>query len=250
MSMSDIFGGSQSVDVLTRGQKRLLNDLTGMLQGELGQAGPQYDGPLAPGLSGAQRQGLGIAEVLGSGSIPGVDSAISDMVAGRGAGEFDADTYFTQAVLNPAQQALDDEMRAIEARYGAQNSGGFANALGEGVARFGTNIGAQMADLAREERGLADARRAAGVSASFGRNQDLASTAAALMGPIGGIERGVEADLNLADLNKWQQGQAYNNPWLGFMGPALGTQAFGVGQQQGWLPGIAGAMSSVMHPLS
>lgn len=243
-----LFGGSEKVDLLTAGQRSLLNDLTGRIQDNLGVAPETYGGPVVPGLSRQQSRGLGIADMVDPNRIPGLDGAISDMVAGRGAGPFDSEGYYRDAVYNPAKLALDDELRQIEARYGSSGgvAGGFGEAIGAGVARFGTGIGQVMADLAREERTLADARRSGGVQAAFGRSNDIASSAAALLGPIGGTERGVQAELNLGDLNAWQASQDYNNPWLGFVGPALGTQAYGIGQQQGIIPGIAGAAGALL----
>lgn len=243
--MSSLFGGSEKIEILTPAQQGLLNDLTKQIRANIGESGPVYEGQVTAELSPLQRMGLDQAGRLGAG-IPGVDSAIADMVAGRGAIDFDADRYYTDAVYNPAKQAFDDELRQIEARYGASGGGGFADALGQGAARFGTNIGSMMADLAREERGLADARRAGGLTAAFGRNADIASTSANLLGPIGGVQRGVQSEMNLEALNKWNAGQAYNNPWLGFVGPALGTSAYAVGQQQGMLPGIAGAVGGLL----
>lgn len=243
-----LFGGTQKIDLLTGGQRRLLDDLTGQIQDNIGVSPDIYQGNVVPGMSRQQARGLGIADMLDPNRIPGLDSAIGDMVAGRGANGLDSDAYYRDAVYNPAKLALDDELRQIEARYGSSGgmSGGFGDAIGQGVARFGTGIGQVMADLAREERTLADARRAGGVSAAFGRTNDIASSAAALLGPIGGVERGIQSELNLGDLNSWQASQDYNNPWLGFVGPALSTQAYGVGQQQGILPGIAGATGALL----
>ena len=242
-----LFGGPEKVSVLSDDQKRLMSTLTPFVQREIGKGGPVYDGPIAPGLSQTQRTGLGIAGTLALGGIPGVDGAITDMVAGRAAGGFDRDGYYQDAIVNPARQTLDDELRAIEARYGSNTgmSGGFGDAIGEGVSRFGTNIAGMLANLTREDRSIAQSNRAAGVNASFGRNQDIASSAAALLG-AGGIERGVQAEQNLEGLNRWEAGQAYNNPWLGFVGPILGTTTHAVGQKQGIIPGIAGSVGGLL----
>ena len=240
-----LFGGSESVDLLSDDQKRLMRTLTPFVTREIGKSGPVYDGEIAPGLTRTQQAGLGVVNSLGANRVPGIDSAIAEMVAGRSAGDFDQAGYYQDAIVNPARQTLNDELRAIEARYGSNTgvSGGFGEAIGEGVSRFGTNIAGMLANLERENRTVANSNRSAGIGASFGRNQDIASSAAALLG-AGGIERGVMAEQNLEGLNRWEAGQAYNNPWLGFVGPLLQTQTHAVGQQQGIVPGIAGAVGA------
>lgn len=244
--MASLFGGSETVDVMTKGQKHLLNQMTNLLGSKIGRPFDTYEGVVTPGASSAQQAAFGMAPNMMGRSVPGIDSAIADMIAGRSATGYNPQDYYGSAVINPARQAFQDELRGIEARYGGTHgtSGAFADALGQGAARFGVGIGETMANLARDERNMADQRRLGGIQASFGQTNDAATRMATLLG-VGGAQRGIEAQRNLEDMNRWQQKQGYNNPWFGLLGPVLGTQAFGIGQQQGIIPGIAGGLGGL-----
>jgi len=236
--MDDVFGGSQTVDVLTRGQRSLLNSLTGDLQGQLGQGVPAYQGQITPDATANQLaafQGVG-----GLGALFGeYDPQIASMLAGESAGDFNAEDYAQQAIYNPALLAYEDAQRDLEAKYGGSwgQTGGYQDIMQKGAARFATGIGEELADFSMYQQDTANAQRGLGVDASQQRTRNLADTYDQML-DFGNEERSIAGQSLGEDFNRWQAEQDYNNPWLGFLGPALGTQPYAVGQQPGWLSGV------------
>ena len=102
--MSGLFGGGgtdiEQVETLTPGQKSLLNNLTSLLGGQIGQGITPFQG-LRPGevpFGPLQQQAFGLAGGLGQGIGAGID------VFGQALGGFDPSQG--QGLLGQATQAL------------------------------------------------------------------------------------------------------------------------------------------------
>ena len=62
----------------------------------------------------------------------------------------------------------------------------------------------------------------------------------------GGTQQTTEQNQLTAEFNKWLSGQSYSNPWLQYLGPALGTQAIeNISYMQ---PGETGFLSEILGP--
>ena len=242
---SKFFGGSESIDVLTRGQKQLLNKGTGILEEQFGQAGPVYEGQISPDANYNQLLAFGGAPSMLS-QTGDTNPAVQSMLQGQSAyGPIDQEQYFQQAIYDPARQAYEDEKRVMESMYGDTwgQTGGYQDIMQKGAARFGTDIGAQHGQFMLDQQNIANQQRAMGVEGSFGQQSNLADTYQNLLG-IGGEQRSIEGQGLEEEFNRWNAGQDYNNPWLGFLGPLVGTQAYAVGQNPGQAAGLAAGMSA------
>lgn len=245
MGLGSMFGGSEEVDLLTGRQRGLIRDLSIQLEGEIGQSGPVYEGQITPDATANQQLAFdNVGGLLGQANQ--ADPQIQAMLQGQSANGIDPAQYAQESIYDPAKLAYDDAREEMEAMYGGSwgQTGGYQDIMQKGAARFGVGIGNEMAEFARYQQDTGNQNRAMGVDASFGQTRNLADTYGTLLG-VGGEERSIEGQRNNEDLSRWQQGQDYNNPWLGFLGPALGTQAFAIGQQEGWVA----PLNEAMHPL-
>ncbi|TNF87099.1 MAG: hypothetical protein EP301_07385 [Gammaproteobacteria bacterium] len=234
-----LFGGTEKIDILTGGQKRLLRGLTDILGEQLGQGGPVYGGQITPGATPLQQQAFGLAGQ----AIPGVGGALSQMLSGAPDPEM-IRNYYETAVAAPARLGFEDTMRDISGRLGETygTSGGLGAALGSAAARFNTGLAGQLAGLQFGERQSALNRQAQAVPMALAqRQQQLGQMLGA-----GGTQRAIQGQQLGEDYAKWQQAQPYANPWLtGFLGPALGTPGFGYGHQQGLMSKIANIQGGI-----
>lgn len=228
-----LFGGDKKVDLFTTGQRNLFDAMSGQLQSQIGQPGPQYTGPTVPTDNPTQQAAFGYAGSL-LGRLGAPDAAIASMLKGQSANAVDPQAYYRDAVLNPANQAYQDAQRQLEAQYGGSwgQTGAFQDVMQENAARYGTGIGQIMAQLALENQDRSNQQRALGVQSSFGQTNDISNTLGTML-TVGGEQRGQVAEKNAGMRNEWEAQQAYNNPWLGFLGPVLGTSSFGIGQERG-----------------
>lgn len=239
------FGGTEKIDVLTGGQKRLLNSLTDVLGQQLGQSGPVYGGTVTPGLNTMQTQAMAQGRGLESGRIDD-SGAITSLLSGAG-DPAAVQSYYRDAIVPAATQDFNDALRTIDARYGNTwgGSGAHQRGVSNAAARFGTGLGQILGGLVYNDRNAAQDRMATGVQANAIRNQDQRANIDALMG-LGNVQRSYEGQQNQEALSKWEAGQAYNNPWFGLLGPALGTNAYGTGQQQGYGSAILGGLGGLL----
>lgn len=245
-----LFGGTQKVDILTGGQKTLLNSLSDILGAQLGKSGPVYGGQVTPGTNAIQQNAFDYAGGM-LGQMPDTTGAINSMIAGQSANALDPQAYAQQAIIDPARLAYEDATRELEARYGGTwgQSGGYQDIMQENAARFGTGLSQTLADFARYNQDTSNAQRQAGIGASGQQSNTIANTLGTMLG-VGAEQRAQQGQQNLEQYNRWNAEQAYNNPWLGLLGPTLGTQAYGIGQQQGILPQVAGGVTGIAGSLA
>ncbi len=232
--MASFLGGTEKTSLLTGPQNRTLRSLNELMSSQLGRSAPVYEGQITPDATGNQLAAFQGVQGL-AGQAGQAQPAINDMLQGQSVDGFNGEQYRKEAIIDPANLAYQDALEQMEAQYGGSwgQTGGFQDIMQKETARYGVGLGQTLADFAMNERDTANQQRAAGVDANFGQTENLANAYQAQLG-MGGEERSIAGQQSSEDYNKWQAEQAYNNPWLGFLGPALGTQAFSVGQEQGW----------------
>jgi hypothetical protein len=97
--------------------------------------------------------------------------------------------------------------------------------------------------------GQADLSRATQVPGMQSQSMDDLFEAIGLGTEAGGTQQGITQKGLLEDLTKWEQGQAYNNPWLESLAKIMGTKAtepvvYGGGSQEGWLSPVSKIIGS------
>ena len=282
--MSDLFGGGggtdiQQISTLTGGQTGLLEALTSLLTGQVGQGITPFQG-IRPGevpFGPLQQQGFGFA----GGLAPGIGAGID--LFGRTLGGFDPTQG--QGFLGQAQGALQqglgfdptqDILRAFEPsrqlamrgfeqdivpglleRFGATSgpSGSLNRALAEAGAGLELGLSAQTAPFigqaALQQPGLQFAGAGLGGQLA-GVPGQLAQQGTQLGGQgidvlsqlfnIGGLQQQLPRGIAGAEQARFQEAQPFANPFLNLLSPALGTQAFqNIGVQQ-----PAGALSPLL----
>ncbi len=252
----------QQVPILTPEQKQLQEKWTNLLLEQLGQGVPAYSGQMYAGLSPLQQSGInyygGLAPIAQQGTNI-FQNALSNFnpqagmnYLNQGSGALNtmladynpaADKeYWNKAFVNPAMRNFNQNIvPQIQERYAGQNAGS-SGAMNRAIANAGvdlsTNLNAQLANLMYRGRESQLGRQQTGV------NQALAYSAmpaemAKQAGQIGAMgmdtmgqvmnagnlqQQNTQAGLN-EQYQKWLQGQAYSNPWLGMTNYAF-TPAF------------------------
>jgi len=144
--------------------------------------------------------------------------------------------YWKQAFVNPAMQNYQQTiLPGIAEKYAGQNatsSGAFNRALAESGTNLSTGLNAQLANLlyqgresqlGRQQTGINQAAQYAGLPAQLaGGISDLASQGI----NVGQQQRAIGQEGLSSEYNKWLSSQPYQNPYMSFLGPALGTSAF------------------------
>jgi hypothetical protein len=212
---------------MTTGQESLLNQLTGMISGQVGKGVEAYPGQVVPGATGTQQNTFDLAQLITGGQYqPVQDSqgALSQMFQ-----PFDptsAQQYWQQGVVDPAMQLWErDILPAVQERF-ISNNAGSSGAANRAIARSGeeltTNLSGQLANLLYS-----------GQQSHLGRQVDASNTLMNQLTGItgigttaGGAERDIMSQLLGEDYQKWLATQPYNNPWLNMVPQALGAQAF------------------------
>lgn len=205
-------------DTLTPGQGGLLEKLTGLLSGQIGQGVDPYGGQMTAGASPIQQQMFGGMENLMGGGVLEQILGKFDPTLATGAWE--------KGVKDPMMEMFTSEIlpKILEpfAGSGSMKSGAAGRAAGKAGGTFATQL---MSDLSN--------KLFQGEQAQLGRQAALPGMAM----QAGQTQRGVEQDILGEGLQKWQMSQGYNNPWLQQLQTALGTQAGGTTQQQGTASG-------------
>jgi len=242
---------------LTEGQQKLLDQLTGILGGQVGQGVQSYPGNTVAGVSPLQQQGMGAV----SGGLTGFQNfmggynpnagqtylnqaqpALNTMLA-----DYDpsaAKDYWNQTFVNPSMQNWQENiLPGVKEQFASANaadSGMMNRAIAQSGRNLSTDLNAQLANIlysgseaqkSRQQTGINQAMDFAQMPGAFaqqyGQLQGLGSDLATQAVNTGGIQQQYEQNKLNEALQKWQQSQPYNNPWLqNYLAPALGTPAF------------------------
>lgn len=275
--IADLFGGGggdggdsgpQRNSRLTPEQAQLLEDLNLLLTEQLGQGLAPFEGEIVPGIDPLQQRAFDQLGLLSPDSETqiGRDAALADVVAGTPAFEETDESrarteqFFTESFERPAQAQFDVDIDALAHRFGVQGSslgGDFATALGRQTTNFRTNLSGIKANLLRGDRDAAiasqeaaEARRLGGVAASGAEETRLPG--ALFTG--GALRRGINAEGNQEDLFNFMFSQPAFNPWLGYLGAALGVPAYQFSGESrgtgtgGSFGGAVGGIGGLLNP--
>lgn len=237
--LDDMFGGREKVPTMTGTQKDLVNRISLNLKRYLDTAPRDfsfepYEGQIVPDVNANTQAAIDQAGGLLQ-QDPAMQSAVADLLSGAGDPE-SVRQFYEQSVVAPAEQEFEDALRLVDDRYGDTwgPTGAHQRMVADATSRFGTGIGSVLGELVYRDRNAARDRQYQGVQAGIGANTDYMNRLGATLG-IGDYQRGLQGEELAGDLAKWQQSQPYNNPWLGFLGPALGSQTFAYGEKPGLL---------------
>jgi hypothetical protein len=197
-------------------QMALINQLTDILSGQVGEGVEAYAGPRVAGLGDLESQLLGGA----GGQL--------DKVLQTATGEFDrgqAEDYWRKTFVDPAMQKWEDVTApAIMEKFAgldALDSGASRRALTKGASDLETGLYGKLGEIIYQ-----------GEEAQ--KNRQLQAPQVLQQGlDIGALPRGIEQKQLEAEGAKWTEEQAYNNPWLKLLGTAT-QQTRGIATTPPW----------------
>jgi len=241
--MGFLTGGPERINIQGKDQRRFSKDVTADVHNQWGRSGPVYGERIIPGASQIQDQMFDLT----GGFLGNVGGAINRTLSGQPSFTVDPaarQRYYDQAIKAPAMREFDNTLDQIDTRYGNRwtkaGAGGHRGAVNRAAGDLQANLTGQMAGLVREDEVAARAASESAANRQFQAGfQGLDSIAG-----VGSTQRGIDAQRMGEDYNKWQQGQAYNNPWLNFM-PQAFQQRYAVGQSPGLLGSMGGFLEGV-----
>jgi hypothetical protein len=243
------FGGSTQVDMLTPGQGRNLKSINNLLGDELGQAAPTYQGQRVADQNVNQLTAYGQMNNAAA-PIPGMAGAMGDILSG--AGNPDEVRSAFQGQLAPAQLEFQRMLNEVTNKYGDVNggSGPMADMMGRSTAEYGMGLNNLLGQMTLNDQNQARDRQVMGVNAATNARAGNINAANSMYN-MGAAQQGQDQQGLAAEFAKWNEGQWTNNPALGLIGPALGTQAYAAGTKDGWVPQatqLLGGVGSVVAP--
>lgn len=221
------------INMATKGQDAIHNNLTDMLAPQIGQAGPQYGGPRVAGPGALTSQAYHQAG-QGYGMQGQVNSAISNQLSG-GMDQPGLREYFS-SMMDPARRAFDDTLGGVAERFGgvgagAGRGGAFAKGLADSTANFGGQMAQQLGGMVYNGYNAGQDRITQGLQAA-GNQAQLGQNHLAQMFGMGLNQQSDQQAQYAGQRNAWDEGQAYNNPYLSLIQPALGYQKWSLGQEE------------------
>jgi len=227
---TDEGGYKGSAPLLDPGQQGLLDQLTKLLGGQIGEGMPSYPGKITPGMSPMQGQGMDlIKKLLGGGGVYGTGvEAIDKIMAGPGGGAFNPETatkFWESSVKDPALKMWgEDVLPQIQEHFISQNAGSSGGA-NRAIARSGEDLASSLTSELSKILFSGEQSQLDRLTSVPGMAGDMATMPinAAMMG--GGMERGIEGEQLQELFQKWSGEQGYNNPWLKLLPLLLGTKA-------------------------
>lgn len=245
MGLSDLFGGSDKIDILTGSQKKLLGSLSNIVQQNLGKPGEVYGGQtvagINPAMQGVYNSASGVTQI-----DPNLTSAMATQLGG--AGDPTAVRSMYNEALLPAQLDFQRTLRDVGARYGDTwgRTGALPEMLGRSTAEYGMGLNQLLGQLTYNDQQAALNRQGQALNPALALEQQQNQNLGIQYG-LGQDQRTIEQEGLTSDYQKWLSGQWYNNPALGFIQPVLGTQANAIGQQTGLIPGIMNTANSAVQ---
>ena len=278
-------GGDSDIEassLLTPEQYQTSNQLNQILQQQMGQGVTPYPGQRVAGINPLQQQGFGMAGGFGQGVGQGINAfggAMGQFDPQRG-GQFldqaqgllssstqDFDPQVIMDALRPGQQLAMNQFQQntvpfLSEKFGANSgsSGSFNKALSEAGANMSLGMNAQAApflaqgqqnQLNRQLQGAALGGELSTVPGAIaqqgvGMGQGIFDILSQMIN-AGASQRGIEQEGLNANQQQFQEGQAYNNPWLNMFGPALGVSSENIVQLPS--PGAGAAIGGAMGTL-
>jgi hypothetical protein len=232
---------------MTPAQSSVLGNLSSVLGGQIGQGVPTYSGELAPSAQPLQASSFNLINSLLSGG--GLTGQASNTLSGimEPWNPTAAQNTWQQEFVAPAMQNYTQNvLPAVKESFigaNAGNSGAADRAIAQSGSNLSTSLNSQLANMLYSGQQQATQNQLQAASQGTGLESMLAS-----LGLSGGqAQYGVQSGLDTAAHQNWLSGQAYNNPWLNFLGTDLGAKAFepvvqGPSSTQGSLAELLGGL--------
>lgn len=254
MSLANIFGGSQSVPLLSKPQMQYMSKMFNKINPSIGKPVKTYTGQtfadVNPLMTGA------LAGMQGAATLnPNVTGALNNQLSGAGDPAGVRSMYET--ALAPARRDFEDTLSRVESRYGDVwgRSGAQPMMTGRATAEYGTNLANLLANLTYQDRQAGLDRQAAAIPMAMGVRSSDIDALNAVYG-AGSAQRATEQQRLLGDYQGWNAKQWYNNPAIPLGMSMMGIQTQGHVQQPGVFnqivgagQGLANAGLSVIRPL-
>jgi hypothetical protein len=271
----------QQVPTLTTQQNDLLTQLNTLMAGQLGQGVSPYTGQMVAPFSNLQNQGFNYyggmmpaaqqAQSIygqslanynpqqGQNYLNQAQPALNSMLQNYDPAS--ATNYWNEAFTKPAMQNWQKNVApSILERYGSGgNTGAMNQQLAQTADDMQTGLNAQLANLQYQGQQAQLGRQQTGINQAMNMAQmpgQLAlqgsqigaqgSDMASQMMNAGALQQQNSQQQLSAAYNQWQQAQGYNNPYLKYLGTALGTPAF---ENVTTLASQPSSSSSMMLPL-
>jgi len=248
---------------LTQSQRSLLDKIAGRLGSEFGRGVTPYQGQRVADTSPLQNMGFDIAGMMNPAASSAIESGSSalgtfDPYQGQGfldqagdtlnnfLGDYDpsgAQDFWQQSFVNPATESFEqDIIPQIMERFAGANATD-SGAMNKTLARAGRDLSTQLSGqlgniLYNDKNNFMDRQQnavnQAGNLATMPGNlamQNLGLSGGGLdiagqLAGLGSMERSIDQQGLTSQMQKFAEGQGYNNPWMQYLGPALGTNAF------------------------
>jgi hypothetical protein len=241
--MASLFGGPSKTNVMTGGQQNLHDDIVRTARREFGQGADVYQGQRVADTNRNINQAY---SNMGNAAapIPGMAGAMGDILSG--AGNPDEVRSAFEGQLAPAQLEFKRMLNEVTNKYGDVNgaSGPMADMMGRSTAEYGMGLNNLLGQMTLNDQNQARDRQVGGVNAATNARAGNINAANSMYN-MGAAQQGQDQQGLAAEFAKWSEGQWTNNPALGLIGPALGTNQFAMGQEPGIVPGITGLIGGV-----
>ncbi|RJR43830.1 MAG: hypothetical protein C4567_05185 [Deltaproteobacteria bacterium] len=256
-----LFGGYEDpkfmqMPTLTPQQMTLLNQLTGMLSGQMGKGVSSYPGTYTPGATGNQQAIFDLVGQLLGGEGPLQSAGLKSLESLMGPwDDTGAKTYWNEAVKGPALETWESETlpQIMEqfAAYDAAGSGPAAAAVAESGKDLNANLASTLASVLFQDKNAWQNRELQATGMGLQYPQTLLNS---VLGAAG-QEWDIQAKQGQEGYQDWLMEQPWANPWLQHLNLGLGTKAFqnvGIpgGPQGGSFGQIAGGLGGLMRGLS
>lgn len=240
---------------MTPYQYGIYEDLADLYQGQIGEGVASYGGDIIPGATGLHGGVYDSALASMMGGEGTSTDALGRMLSMEPAYEVDPaarERYYDEAFMAPAMQDFQQQiLPAIMEQYNAQgmNRSGFAEgALATAGGNLATDLAGIRADLLyRDEEARRDAASAA-YDRALPALGALAGERESLLG-VADTTRGIEGEQMAEEYGKWLYEQPYNNPWLAYTEPVIGTpliQHFTGPKEDPWYHKVGMVVGSAM----
>lgn len=239
-----LFGGPARMDMMSFGQGQLFDSLQNLMNAELGQSANIYPGQITPGATANMQQAFrGAGQQLGAPSQQ-YTGALNQLLGGAGNPDEVMAAYRGQ--LGASRQEFGDVQRDLRNRYGSSygRSGALPQMEAQAAGRYGASQDALLGNLMLRDTQNARQGQLGALGAYNQGQMTQASNLQSLLG-IGQAERGIQGQHNLEAMNRFDAGQWYNNPALGFMPMALGTQRYAMVDEPSMFNQIVGGLGSL-----
>lgn len=245
MSLDQVFGGSQSVPLLSKDQMRFQTAIFKKVLPTVGKDTPTYTGQTIAGVNPLMQSAM--SGMQGAASLnPNVNIALNNQLAG--AGDPAGVRAMYEAALAPAQRDFQDTLSQVESRYGDVwgRSGAQPMMTGRATAEYGSNLASLLAQLTYQDRQQAMERQANAIPLATGVRSSDIDALNAVYG-AGSAQRAIEQQKLLGDYQGWNAKQWYNNPALALGNQQMGIQTQGYVNQPGVFNQIVGAGQGLMN---